>query len=241
MKSPSVNILDQGELLSIELNRPSAGNAIDLEMVNAIVDCLYNITDNIKVIKISATGENFCTGRESPMPGLGPHASGEKIRQVVAAPPLKLYDAIRNTPVPVISVVRGKASGAGCALACVCDITYASETAVFDVNEMDRDIPPTLVMTALLGKVPLKTLAQLVLSREKLNSNEAMQAGLIRNVVSDLELENSSNLFIEKLLKNSTHSLRAIKQFLIHAPEMSSHSFSMFAGHLAGTALSTKF
>ncbi|MEI6470919.1 MAG: enoyl-CoA hydratase/isomerase family protein [Betaproteobacteria bacterium] len=241
MKSQYVNIFSNNDLLTIELNRISAGNALNLEMCNAIIHSLGNLEENIKVIKICSVGVDFCSGRESPMLGLGLHPSGEKIRKIVAKPPLQLYDAIRNASVPVISVVRGKASGAGCALACVCDVTYASETAIFDVNEMDRDIPPTLVMTALLGKVPIKTLSHLILSREKLSGFEALHSGLISKVTSEGELEDTSNAFINKLLTNSIHSLSAIKQFLIHAPEMSSHSFSTFAGHLAGTALSTKF
>ncbi len=241
MSINDVNIKEVGDLLCIELSRSQAGNALNLAMCEAMVASLIELPEHIKVVKISAQGENFCTGRDSPMPGLGPHPSGEKIRTTVALPPLSLYDAVKNCPVPVVSIVRGNAFGAGCALACACDMTFAGQTAWFEVNEMDRDIPPTLVMTALLGKVPIKTLAHLVLSREKISSMEAYEVGLIRKVVEDEQLEAAADQFIQKMLTNSAVSLKAVKQFLKFAPEMSSVAFSSYAGHLAGTALSTKF
>jgi enoyl-CoA hydratase len=241
MTSPDVQITVKGDLLTIELSRAQAGNALNLSMCEAIVNALTGLADHIKVVKLCAQGEHFCTGRDSPMPGLGPHPSGEKIRTTVALPPLSLYDAVKNCPVPVLCLVQGHAFGAGCALACVCDMTFASEGAWFEVNEMDRDIPPTLVMTALLGKVPIKTLAHLVLSREKISSMEAYEVGLIRKVVPPDQLNALGEQLIEKMLTNSAVSLRAVKQFLTFAPEMSSVAFSNYAGHLAGTALSTKF
>jgi enoyl-CoA hydratase/carnithine racemase len=241
MQTRLVNFYKDTNLLTIELNRPLEGNILNEEMCLSIISELENLSEDIKLVKICASGEDFCTGRESPMPSLGPHPSGEKIRKKVTALPLRLYDAIKNTRIPTISIIQGKASGAGCALACVCDVNFASINSVFDVNELDRDIPPTLVMHALIGKIPIKTLAHIVLSREKIIGSEAVRVGLVTKVYESSELKIQSDLFIKKLLKNSVQSLSAVKQFLIYAPEMSSFSSSSYAGHIAGTALSARF
>ena len=62
--------------------------------------------------------------------------------------------------------MQGEAIGVGCALAAVCDMTLAADDAVFQVPELNHNIAPTLVMWALINRVPYKTAAYLVYSRE---------------------------------------------------------------------------
>jgi enoyl-CoA hydratase len=241
MNSEQVLIRRVGDVLNIVLNRPDAGNYLSVEMGDAIIAAIGSLEEDVKLVRLSGNGADFCAGRDSPMPTLGPKPSAETIRKVVAAPPLALYDALKATPVPVIAVVRGKAIGAGCGLACVCDITLCADDAVFQIPEMERDIPPTLVMTALIGRVPLKTLGYMVLSRAPLSADEALQAGLVRRVVPAAALDAEAEKLIGTMLSNSAVTLRAVKQYLHLAPEMSGQAASGFAAHLAATALSARF
>jgi hypothetical protein len=66
-------------------------------------------------------------------------------------------------------MVQGRAHGVGAALAGLCDIAIVTEDSSFAIPEMDRDIPPTLVTAALCDRIPLKTLAYLVLTRRVLS------------------------------------------------------------------------
>jgi len=241
MSSDQIKIRHDGGLLDIVLNRPEKGNALSADMGEAIIETLAGIDDSIKLVRLFGEGDDFCAGRDSPIPSLGPKPSAETIRKVVAAPPLALYDAIKNTPVPVIAQVHGKAAGAGCALACVCDITYCSDNAQFSIPEMERDIPPTLVLTALLDRVPTKTLAHMVYSREALTALEALQAGLVHKVFASDELAAQTEKLTATMLGNSAVSLRAVKQYLRLAPEMSGQAATSFAATLAATALSARF
>src|SRR4029450_14088992 len=68
------------------------------------------------------------------------------------------YGAFRRCEIPVIGVVRGRAFGFGCAIAAVCDITLAADTAKFQVPEMAHNIMPTMVMSALVDRVSRKAL-----------------------------------------------------------------------------------
>src|SRR5262249_60331431 len=70
----------------------------------------------------------------------------------------------RRCEIPVIGVVRGRAFGFGCAIAAVCDITLAADTAKFQVPEMAHNIMPTMVMSALVDRVPRKAMTYLVWS-----------------------------------------------------------------------------
>lgn len=241
MNTEQVKIVRNGDVLEIALNRPDKHNYLNTEMGDLIIAALANLDDDIKLIRLSGSGDDFCAGRDSPIPTLGPKPSAEKVRALVAAPPLALYDALKAAAPPVIAVVRGRAVGAGCGLACVADITLCADDAVFQIPEMERDIPPTLVMSALIGRVPVKTLAHMVLSREALTAQQALQAGLVKYVTPAAELEQTAQTLIATMLGNSAVTLRAVKQFLTMAPEMSEQAGSAFAGHLAATALSPRF
>jgi len=241
MTSPHVAIRRNGPLMDVVLDHPENGNLIDAPMSETIIECITTLDDDVKLVRILASGPDFCKGRLSPMPPKDAKPSAETLRRVVAAPPLALYDALKAVPVPVMAVVRGRAIGVGCALAGVCDLALAADDAVFQIPEMERDIPPTLVMSALIGRVPVKTVAHMVLSRATLNASEALQAGLISRVVPAAELDAQADGLAATMLTCSAVTLRAVKQFLHLAPEMPAAGASGFAAHLAATALSARF
>jgi enoyl-CoA hydratase/carnithine racemase len=241
MTSPHVAIRRNGPLVDVVLDHPENGNLIDAPMSETIIECITTLDDDVKLVRILASGPDFCKGRLSPMPPKDAKPSAETLRRVVAAPPLALYDALKAVRVPVVSAVRGNALGVGCALAGVCDLALASDDAVFQIPEMERDIPPTLVMSALIGRVPLKTVAHMVLSRVRLSASEALHAGLVSRVVPAANLDAEADALADTLLGCSAVTLRAVKQFLHLAPEMPANGASGFAAHLAATALSARF
>ncbi len=241
MSSEFVTITHNGPLVDIVLNRPENGNLINAEMSTAIIAAVADLDDDVKLVRIGSSGGDFCKGRQSPMPPADAKPSAETLRRVVAAPPLALYDALKAVRVPVIAAVRGEAIGVGCALAGVCDVALAADDALFQIPEMERDIPPTLVMSALIGRVPIKTVAHMVLSRIRLNAAEALQAGVVSRVVPAAELDAEVEALTQTLLGCSAVTLRAVKQFLHLGPEMPAAGASGFAAHLAATALSARF
>ncbi|WP_322107149.1 enoyl-CoA hydratase/isomerase family protein [Paraburkholderia sp. J41] len=241
MPSPYVAIERNGSLVDVVLDRAENGNLIDAAMSETIIEAVATLDDDVKLVRVLSRGPDFCKGRLSPMPPKDAKPSAETLRRVVAAPPLALYDALKAVRVPVVSVVRGEAIGVGCALAGVCDIALAAHDAVFQIPEMERDIPPTLVMSALIGRVPVKTVAHMVLSRDKLSAQEALNAGLVSRVAPAASLDAQAEALTQTLLGCSAVTLRAVKQFLHLAPEMPASGASGFAAHLAATALSARF
>ncbi|UUX94995.1 enoyl-CoA hydratase/isomerase family protein [Aquabacterium sp. J223] len=231
-----------GGLLTLTLNRPDTGNLLDAGMAASIVAALQALDEDVRVVCLRGAGADFCAGRESPTPPKGgPVPSAEQLRLRVAAPALALYDALKACPLPTVAVVQGRAIGVGTALACVCDITVAAQDAQFQVPEMERDIPPTLVMAALIDRVPPKTLAHLVLTRLGLDGRAAQAAGLVTTAVPADQLEAAATAVLAPMLDRSPVALRAVKQYLQLAPGMGPTAASGFAGHLAATALSARY
>jgi enoyl-CoA hydratase len=237
-----VLIEQRDAVLSITLNTPENGNLVDARMGSAIIHALNNLDSSVKVVCVRGDGADFCAGRVSPTPPPGAAVpSAEKLRQMVALPALALYDAIKAVPVPTVAVVQGRAFGVGTALAAVCDMTLVAEDARFQIPEMERDIPPTLVMAALCDRVPLKTLTYLVFSRREWTGREAQAGGLATIAVPASELQTEADSLLATLSAYAPTSSRACKQYLTHAPGMNAVAASALAGHLAATALSARY
>lgn len=236
-----VLISRDGGVLRIVLNRPEHGNALTPAMTDAITGAVTQPGAEIRVVLLIAEGPDFCTGRVAGMPKPGTKMTANDLRALVSDPVLDFYDALRNVPVPVIARVRGKAAGVGCALAALADVAVAGESAVFVVPEMTHDIAPTLVMDALCDRLPRAALARLVLTRDPVGAAEALGMGVIGKVVPDADLDAEAERLAAQLAGNSAATVRAIKAFLVRAPESSHATRRELAALLNSTATAEKF
>ena len=236
-----VQLVRTGALFDVLLNDSVGGNLVSNEDGHRIVAALGTLDPEVKLVRIFTDGDTFCRGRVSPMPKPGSAVSAQQLKTHVAEPALRVYEALRNTPAPVMSVVKGAALGYGCGLVAASDIALAADTAEFQVPELERNIPPTLVMTALMGRMPHKSIAQLVLSREPISAARALDWGLVTKVVAADELEAQVEALTHIILGYSLHAVRAVKEYLRHAPGLSFPAQASLAANLAGTALSARF
>jgi enoyl-CoA hydratase len=88
MNTEQVSIIRNGDVLEINLNRPDKANYLNAEMGEIIIAALAGMDDSVKLVRLSSNGADFCAGRDSPIPTLGPKPSAETVRKIVAAPPL---------------------------------------------------------------------------------------------------------------------------------------------------------
>ena len=114
----------------ITINRPEVHNAFRAVTCEELVDALRRAAwdKSVGVIVLTgAGGKAFCTGGDQKSHG----ADGYGGRGTIGLPIEELHSAIRDAPKPVIAKVRGYCIGGGNVLATLCDLTLASETAVF--------------------------------------------------------------------------------------------------------------
>ncbi len=159
-----------------------------------------------------ADGGDFCKGRD--IAGLAEHgdASAVGLRAANTDPALSFYRKFLDVPIPVIGAVQDSAYGMGCALAALCDITIAADTARFCVPEMDRDIPPGLVMSAFHDRVGRKAIAYLVYSGDEIDADRAQDFGIVSKVVPEANLAVEVNELATKISSNSMPSVRMVKE-----------------------------
>jgi enoyl-CoA hydratase len=172
----------KGPVLEITLNRPQIGNAASDAMAVELAKLLLGAGESAEIVVLRGAGEDFCVGRETMgkrPPGAPPEAFELRRRNDVV---FNCYGAFRRCEIPVIGVVRGRAFGFGCAIAAVCDITLAADTAKFQVPEMAHNIMPTMVMSALVDRVPRKAMTYLVWSTAVVSAVRAREAGIVSEV-----------------------------------------------------------
>ena len=170
------------DIIEITLNSPERGNGMTDDQIVFLGDVLEREHANARLIVLRANGADFCMGRAH----LGPRPTGlpealqlRRMHDIV----FRTYGAVRHSKAPVVSVVKGRAYGFGCALASVCDITIAEESARFAINEMNNNIMPTMVMSSLIDRVPLKALMYMVWTAKEIDARHAMSIGAVSEVV----------------------------------------------------------
>jgi 1,4-dihydroxy-2-naphthoyl-CoA synthase len=125
--------------------------------------------------------------------------------------PLALY----NLEVPTIAAVNGPAIGAGCDLACMCDIRIASSKAKFAESFVKLGIIPGDGGAWLLPRtVGMSKAAELTFTGDTIGADEALACGLVSRVVAPEELMSAANTLAERIAANPGPALRMAKRLL---------------------------
>ena len=207
----------RGGVYAITLNRPEAGNAVSDSMIVQLGDLLEAVDSTVRVITIEGAGSDFCVGREPPSPG-APRRQMEALELRRAHDIVfRTYGLVRHSRAPVVAMVRGRALGFGFALAAIADITLAADSATFQIPEFAHNIMPTMVMSALIDRVPLKALMHRVNTAAAFGAEEALKIGAISAIEPASQLDNAFKSLLEQLLAAPTPALLAVKEFARNA------------------------
>jgi enoyl-CoA hydratase len=238
MESTGFTIARDGAVAIVTLATGEAGNRLAIAEVAALGRAIRGLgaEPQVKAVAVRAQGEAFCLGR---LPPPAAPRTALAIRAGVTEPILDLYADLRATPVPVVAVVQGDAAGFGCALAGQCDLTIAADSARFSLPEMEHNLPPTLAISAVLGKVPPKRLLHMVLSRRAVSAAEALAMGLVSEVVPRAALDEAAARTLAALADRSRAALCAVKEYMAAAPHADPAGASRLAANLLAAVLAS--
>jgi enoyl-CoA hydratase len=183
---------------AITLNRPEAGNAINLKTAEELEDiCLMiNQDDDAYVVIITGAGDKaFCTGSEP------------------AGTRYSAATAIASIQKPVIASINGDALGAGLELALSADIRLSSDKARFGFPEVAGGLIPSDGGTQRLPRIIGRGKAlELILSAEIINAEEALRIGLVSRVVKGEDLAAETDALAKTIAAKAPIALRFIKE-----------------------------
>jgi enoyl-CoA hydratase len=225
-----------GAVTTITIDNAAEGNLLTVEDLRELAAAIRaaGATD-AKVIVLRTAGADFCRGRA---PG-APSPTAMKMRANICEPILDVYDALAGIRQPVVARVQGAAHGFGAAVAGACDLTIAADSARFQLPEMQRDLPPTLAISALMARVPRKALTHLVYSMDEIDAAAALRLGIVSQVVPPADLDAAVAKLLAAMTARSQEALVAVKDFFRAAPYMDPRGTADYAGNLLAAVLSS--
>ncbi len=224
MSSESATLLsvDGRGVATITLNRPDNRNALSMELVESLAAHLASaIADaSVRVIVLTGAGTVFCAGadlKERKTVSGGAAANSDDLPTFV-----RVFQAIADSPKPVVAKLNGHAMAGGLGLACSCDLTIAPVRAQMGFTEVRIGVAPTIVSVVCLPKMRTADAAELFLTGERISATRAAEVGLVTKVVADDQLDAATDELVNKLLLGGPAALAATKQLLRRVPQMSS-------------------
>ena len=186
MEYANIRFENDGPLGILTLNRPNRRNALSLEMMLEVIDCLDHVAVNssVRAVILAAEGKVFSSGHDlSEMVGRNLN-DYRRIFDVCAEMMMK----IQAIPQPVVAEVQGMATAAGCQLVATCDLAIATDEATFATPGVKIGLFCTTPMVALSRAVGRKRALQMLMTGEPVNSRTAAEWGLINEAVPAAEL-----------------------------------------------------
>lgn len=196
----------------ITINRERYRNAFTptttAEMGDAMTICRND--QRINVIVLTGAGDKaFCSGGDQNVKGRGGYIGKDGVPHLSV---LDVQKQIRSIPKPVIAAVNGFAIGGGHVLHVVCDLSIASENAIFGqtgprVGSFDAGFGASY-LARVVGQ---KKAREIWFLCRKYNAQEALDMGLVNKVVPLDQLEDEYVSWAEEMMQLSPLALRMIK------------------------------
>ncbi len=200
----------------ITLDRAEKRNALNDQMVNALKEAFKEAyaSDDCKVIVLKAEGEVFSAGADlAYLKQLQNNSYEENLADSNAL--ADLFHLIYTGPKVVIAAVQGHAIAGGCGLATVCDFCISSTEARFGYTEVRIGFIPAIVSYFLLRKIGEARTRELLLTGALISADQAMEYGMITQVVPAEQLDDAVAEMLKTLLhKCSGESLKATKELI---------------------------
>ncbi len=214
--SDPLSIKNDGRLLRITFGREDCG--VSDGMAARLSETLAKAHETSDAVLITTAGPDFCTGRVRE--GSGPPAPEAYARRPEYDAIFGSYAAIRNAQIPVIAAIEGRAMGYGTAVAALCDVSFASDSARFNIPELEHNVMPTMVMSALAGRVSRNAVLWMAYSAQFIDAERALAYGLVSQVVPAASLKQEVEQFCRVLLGRPRPAILGLKEYLRVAPRM---------------------
>ena len=210
---------DAHGIAGLTLNRPDAFNALSKELLTALqteLDAIKNDPE-IRVVAITGRGRAFCAGHDLK------EMAGERNREALLGlfgQCSKMMLTLTQLPQPVIALVDGIATAAGCQLVAACDLALASSDSRFATSGVKYGLFCSTPMVALSRNVGRKASMEMLLTGDFIEAEEALQLGLINKMVPSDQMEEAFDDMIQRLLDKPREVLALGKRAFYQQLEM---------------------
>lgn len=216
MTERPVELIKDGPIATLMLNRPDKRNAMNEAMWRAIAEQAGGLAgdDAIKVMILRGVDATAFSAGADIAEFSKVHASPEtatSYRHVVDA----AYEAVAQLNKPTIAMVQGVCFGGGCALSLCCDLRYADPTASFCIPPAKLGLVYTLKETKRLADLvgPSKA-KEMLMGAYVVDAEEALRIGLVTRLFAGDDLEVEAYAFARQLTELSQATIGAVKAMM---------------------------
>ncbi len=205
-----------GPVLTLTLDRPEVGNALDPGLVGAVEQALAAAAGDasVRAVVLAGGGKHFSAGADlnymRRMRGAGVEANRDDARRTQ-----RLFAAIAELPRPVVARVHGAARGGGVGLLAAADIVVASTEASFAFTEVRLGIVPAMIAPFVIERLGPARARRLFLTAETFGAADALAWGLVDRVVPPAELDAAVAGVVGDLVRGGPGALAEVKR-LVH-------------------------
>lgn len=217
-----VSVEIDGGVAQVVLNRPEKMNAVDMEMIDAVIAAAEGLAAraDLRAVVLAGAGRAFCAGLD--VANFAALAMGDPEALIMprshgAANRFQQFSlAWRALPVPVIAALQGVAFGAGLQLAAGADIRIAAPGTWLSVMEMKWGLVPDMGgMVTLPELLRADVLRRMTYTAEEVPADEALRVGLVTEIAED-PLARALEL-AQAIAMRSPSAIRAAKRLVTRA------------------------
>src|SRR5262245_37052931 len=193
---------------TVTLNRPDQRNALNGELLAALVDAMRRARydDGVRAVVLTGAGEKvFCAGADlggfaAEVPLVDKHFASDLF--------LEFFRLMPRLGKPSLCAANGHVLAGGMGLALSCDLVIVRERATFGTPEINVGAFPYMIMSIIYRNVPRKKVNEMILLGERLSAEEAKTYGLVNRVVPDDEFDAAVAEWARKLASKSPLLMR---------------------------------
>jgi len=226
----SINVLTEGHVATIQLNRPEKMNAVSEEMYLELQDVLGRMRNDPDIRCLILTGsvlkrdgaekQAFCAGADLKRHSSGERSPAQRREYIKIA-----HDTIRmiyEFPKPLIAAVNGPARGAGAELALSCDLLLIAEEATIGLPETGLGTfvggGVTHVLPRLVGLARAK---ELVYTGRVVDGETAVALGMALAAYPVKHLPGEARALAMEIAEKAPISIAIAKGYLQRSPALS--------------------
>ena len=206
----------RGGVAHLTLNRPDAANGINLRMGEELLVAATSFADDpsVRAVLLTGAGARFCGGGDVKGFATLGDGLGHHIREITVPLPAAISQLVR-LDAPVICAVQGSAAGAGMGFVAASDIVIAAESAKFVMAYTGIGLTPDGSSSFFLPRlVGVKRALELAITNRALSAAEALDWGIVTQVVPDDELTATAETLAEKIASGPTLAYGGVKRLM---------------------------
>jgi enoyl-CoA hydratase/carnithine racemase len=202
---------DDGGVVTLTLSTPQNRNALGLAMIDTLIVAFADIARDEKARVVVLAGEGPALSGGHNLREMQAHRNdtdrGHDYYEHLMARCSVLMQAIVALPKPVIAVVEGVATAAGCQLVASCDLAVAGERAQFALSGVNAGLFCSTPLVAVGRAISRKAALEMAMTGKLFTASDALRFGLVNRVAPEGQALAEARALARSIAEHSAASL----------------------------------